>query len=341
MSIDIEVFDKTDRDDWDDIVAQSPQTTVFHQWAALEVQAAHSGTTLYPLVGYKGQEPVGLFPVFEMSKGPVTAVFSPPPYLWLPKLGPAFLNMAKLKQRKRERRRKRFIEGCFEWLDEELNPRYFRTRTNVNLTDPRPFKWCDCSVTPEFTYVTPLDDDPEALLDRFSSDARSNIRNGRERADEYTIREEGGDAAVELIDDVKRRFEAQGETFRSPSTFPKDLYERLPDGQIRPYVFRLDGEFVGGILAYDFSETVHRWHGGIKPGADIDLPVNDILDWRLMTDAIERGRTGYDLVGAGNPRINRYKAKFAPELRTFYGVERTSFAIDSLMKIYRRASKYA
>lgn len=342
MSIEIERIDDDRREEWDSAVEQSPQSTLFHRYRALEVQAEESGAELTLLMGFKGQEPVGVCPVFELSKGPVTGAFSPPPNLWVPKLGPAFLNMAKLKQRKRERRRRRFVDGVFEWLDEEIGPRYVRLRTSGGLDDARPFKWNDCAVTPEYTYVTDLTPGRDAVLEQFSSDARSNVRQG-EDADGYTIEEGGVDAVDRIMDQVKARYDSQGEPFPVPNSFPRKLYERLPDGRIRPYVFRTDEgagaeEFVGGILAYDDGETVARWHGGVKPAADVDLPVNDLLDWRLMSDAIDRGRTAYDLVGAGNPRLNRYKAKFAPDLEGFYEVERSSAAMNYLMSAYRRFS---
>jgi len=338
MSIDIECFDSDQFEEWDRIVDRSPQTTVFHQSAALEVLAAESGTDLHPLVGFKGQEPVAVFPLFELSKGPLTAVFSPPPNLWIPKLGPAFLNMAKLKQRKRGRRRQRFVDTAFDWLDGTLGPQYVRVRTNNGLSDVRPFKWNDCSVTPEFTYVTELLEDEQPVLDRFSGDARSNIRKGGANSDTYTIREEGADAAVEIMEQVKARYSEQDEPFPVPADFPRKLYERLPEGQIRPYIYRSHGEFVGGILAYDYDGTVARWHGGVRPSADMNLPVNDLLDWRLIRDAIERGRQSYDLVGAGDPRLTEYKAKFAPALESFYSVERGSIGISQIMRVYRLLS---
>lgn len=334
MSIDIERVDDDRRDEWDSAVAQSPQATVFHQYAALQRLATDSGTTLHPLLGFKGQEPVGVFPVFELTKGPLTGVFSPPPNLWVPQLGPALLNMAKLKQRKRERRRKRFIDGVFERLETEFDPSYVRVRTPQGFTDARPFKWNDCTVTPEYTYVTDLTDGEDALLDRFSSDARRNITS--EHDVPYTITEEGPAATVEILNRVRARYREQDEPFPVPESLPKSLYHMLPAGQLRPYVLRVEGTFVGGILAYDYDGTVARWHGGVTPDTDVDLPINDLLDWRLITDAISRDRTAYDLVGAGNPRLNRYKAKFAPSLERFYTVERSAPGVDTLLWAYRR-----
>jgi hypothetical protein len=336
MSIEIERIE-TDRDQWNRCVQQSPQATLLHKFEALDVQATYSNTTLHALLGRKGQEPVGLFPVFEVSKGPVTAALSPPPTLWVQKLGPAFLNMAKLKQRKAERRRRRFIEGVLEWIEAELNPRLLRFHAPEGVEDTRPFKWSDCDVTPKFTYVTDLRPGADALLEQFSSDARRNIRKYSDEA--FTIEVGDGDDTVRIMEQVQNRYDAQDEPFGVPAEFPRALWRALPDGQIRPYVFRIDGEFYGGIIATDDGETLARLYGGVTPDDDVDLPINDLLDWHIMKDGIERGHFRYDFVGAGDQRLNAYKAKFAPQLRTFYGAERTSLPMKYLLQVYRGLPK--
>ncbi|WP_415379348.1 lipid II:glycine glycyltransferase FemX [Halosimplex sp. TS25] len=340
MTVEIEILDERDAAEWNRYVERSADANPFHRAEALAVEAAYSGTTCHRLVGYKGQEPVGIFPVFERSKGPITAAFSPPPPLWIHRLGPALLNVDKLSQRKAERRIRRFVEGVLEWLDDECSPNLLRVKTECTFADLRPFKWADADVTPEFTYVVDLPDGREDLLAIFSSDARSNIRNLDadavfEEGDAGPTFEEGDAADVErIVDHVRDRFDAQGEPFTLPRGFARELYETLPEGAMRTYVCRHEGEFVGGILTYETDEWIHRWQGGVTP--DVDFPVNDNLDWTVMTDAMERGLDAYDLVGAGDPRINDYKAKFGPSVETFHSVERSSLAMDALLGLYTR-----
>jgi len=331
MSIDIDTLE--DGEQWNSYVERSPQGGVFHRFEALAVQADHADATLHPLVGYKGQEPVGLFPVFGVRKGPVRTAFSPPPDLRVPYLGPALLNMDKLKQRKAERRLRRFVEGAVEHVDEAVQPRYTHVRTDVAFPDLRPFVWNEFGADPNYTYVVDLSPGAEDLLAAFSSDARSNVRNAD--PDAYTIEEGGPGAARDVFAQVEQRYAAQGVAFDVPEGFVADLHDRLPDGKLRPYVCRVGEEFAGGILVLDDGETVYRWLGGVRTDG-VDLPVNDLLDWRVMTDAIDRGRDGYDLVGADNPRINRYKAKFAPELRTFHSLDRGSALVSLLAQGYKR-----
>lgn len=333
MDIDVMRLEGDGREKWNQLVEQSPHARLFHRYEALSTQAEHAEGILHPLVGYVGEEPIGLFPFFELKQGPVQTVFSPPPELRVAYLGPALLNQNGLKQRKRERRQQQFVDSCFEWINAEIGPRYEHIRVHGRYDDLRPFLWNDCDVTPSYTYHVDLTPGHDDLLMMFSRDARSNIRNSRDGT--HTVEEEGEKAIHEIIEQVTRRYENQNIAYRVTPAFVMDLATRLPDGSVRPYTLRIDGEFLGGILALDDGDTVYRWQGGVRIDTDFDLPVNDLLDWHVMADAIERGRTVYDLVGADNPRINRYKAKFNPDLVPFYSIERGSSVVTTLAHAYK------
>ena len=323
----------SDRDRWNRAVARSPGASALHRFEALSVMAEYSGTTAVPLMGFDGDDLVGLFPAFVLAKGPVSAVLSPPPHLWVQKLGPVLVDAEGLERHEAERRRHAFVDAALDWLRAEYRPRFLRVLTSDRFDDPRPFAWNGCRVTPEYTYVTDLRPGADELLSRFSSDARRNVREAE--GTDYEVVVGGGGDVVRIMEQVARRYREQDVPFAVPPEFPWVLHDRLPEGSIRPYVVHVDDEFRGGLIAYDDGETVGRWYGGVKPDDDVDLAVNDLLDWHVMRDAIERGRSFYDLIGAGDPRLNQYKAKFAPELRTFFRAERTSLPMEALLEAYR------
>lgn len=322
--------DDGDRQRWNDLVERSPQANVFHYREALEVQAVHANADLHPLVGYKGQEPIGLFPVFETRKGGMTMACSPAPGLWVSYLGPALLNQEKLKRRKAERRNRLFVEGCLDWIERKLGPKYVNVRPDAAYRDVRPFEWNDFDVEVRHTYEVDLTPGEDEVLMSFSSDARNNIRTDGD----YRIYE-GGHAEIEaIISQVRARHDEQGESYGVTPGFATDLYDRLPDGAVRPYACEVDGEVAGGMVALEFGDTVYRWQGGAKH--DRDLPVNDLVDWAIMTDAIDRGLERYDLVGANEQRLCGYKAKFGPELESYYGMEKGTRVTNALSSVYKR-----
>ncbi|MFC7213109.1 lipid II:glycine glycyltransferase FemX [Saliphagus sp. GCM10025334] len=336
MGIEIERLDvREDADEWNRYVEHADRTHPFYRAESLALQAADTNTTVHPLVGFKGQEVVGLFPVFEFRKGPVTGAFSPAPYSWACYLGPVTCNFGKLKRRKADRRTKTFLEESFEWIDEHLSPMYAKFES-VRIGDVRPFVWNGYEVEPKYTYVVDLEGDPAGLLDTFSSDARSNVRSAEDFEGVYVIEEGSIDDIDRIVEQVRSRYASQGRSFHLSASFVRSLYEELPRGSVRPYVCRVNGDFQGGILVLESDSTRYRWQGGVKPDAGVDLPVNDLLDWHVMRDGLEAGLERYDLVGAGVPSINRYKAKFNPRLETYYTVTSGAFGLDVLIDRYRK-----
>ncbi|UHQ95351.1 lipid II:glycine glycyltransferase FemX [Haloterrigena alkaliphila] len=334
MSVEISRLDpRSDAEEWNRYVERSDGTNPFYRAEALRLQGEDTGSTPHLLAGFTGQEAIGLFPVFEYRKGPITGAFSPAPFSWSCYLGPALLNADKLKQRKADRRTRRFLDGCLEYVERKISPLYTRFVV-AEFDDVRPFIWREYDVKPGYTYVVDLSGEESDLLDRFSSDARSNVRNADD--DAYDIAEGDGDDVERIVDQVAKRYESQGRAFQLNPAFARALYEQLPDGAVRPYVCRVDGAFVGGILVVESATTRYRWQGGVKPDADLDLPVNDLLDWHVMRDGLRTGIERYDLVGGGVPSINRYKAKFNPRLETYYEITSGSFGLDTMIDRYRK-----
>jgi len=332
VSIDVERADPADRDTWDDRIERSGAGTVFHRWDALEVVERHAGATLHPLVGYKGQEPVGLLPAYEISKGGVSTVFSPPPGMGLPSLGPVTLAPDDLKQRKRERRNRRFVTAALEWLADECSPKYERFVTPVGYGDPRPFTWEGFDVSPRFTYQVDLRPGSEAVMDSFKKSLRSDIR--RSLDEDYDVRRGDRSDVAFVVERVRERYEAQGESYSLQTDYVTDLYDALADDHAAVYVGHVDGERVSGIVRPAFDGTMYYWQGGGKP--DLPLPMNDLIHWEMIQDAIAEGIETYDLVGANTERICQYKAKFNPDLRPYYEVERGTRAMNLVSEVYRR-----
>lgn len=318
MSLTITRIDSTDRDQWDRAVERAPEANIFHQWDALDVVRKHSGAKLHPLMAMNGQEPVGILPLFEERQGRQRNVLSPPWVLESSSLGPALVGLDQMSQRKQERYTREFVDGCLQWVDKNLDPDFVRIRTDGRFGDVRPFSWAGFDAAPYYTYVVDLDREEDDILDSFSRDARSNITGADE--DRYEVRLGGPDEIRYTVRQLQDRHAEQDKEYRIEESFVLDLYEALPEGQVRPYVCAVDGEDATGLLVLEYGSRAYRWEGGAKN--DTDLPVTDLLDWHAMRGARERGMTGYDLVGANVPRLCGYKAKFSPELEVYYNLYR-------------------
>lgn len=331
MSIEVRPVDDDGR--WNSYLEHAPSPTPFHYAEVLEVLASAADATLHRLGGFKGQEPVGLFPVFEVDRGPVTGVFSPPPDLKIPYLGPTLVIRGdEPKRRRLDSQHHKFVERALAHISEEMDPTIVHVRTPPGYDDVRAFSWNDFEADPRYTYVVDLERSEDDLLASFSSDARRNV------TDDYDIDYDivPGDATDigRIVAQTTRRHAEQDEPFPIDAAFVTDLYEAAPDGVVRPVVCRIDGEFTSGTVCLEGHDAAIRWVGSAKPSCDI--PANDLIDWEYCRRAAARGVTSFDLAGANTPRIAEYKAKFAPELVPYYRVKHASRTMGMAVSLYNK-----
>jgi hypothetical protein len=320
-------------EEWNNILGRSHHATPFHLAECLQTCAEYTGTSCHLYIGYKGQEPTGVFPIFELQKGPFTAVFSPPPNLKIPYLGPAVVMPDGMKRRKCERWTRSFVDAVVEHIETELRPQYSQVRTSPKVTDERPFLWNDYSETLRHTYVVTLPDSDQDIEGSFSSDARRNTT-----ADHPGELIEGDVESVErILGTVTARHADQDIAFGLDPSFVRALYDRLPDDCMRTYVYQHDGRFLGGDILFEYDDTVYGWLGA--GDLSVDIPVNDILYGSLLRDAHQRGFERYDMIGADNPRLSSYKAKFGPDLESYTSLVRCGVTGQMAARLYKQIQK--
>src|SRR6056297_2315930 len=187
---------------WNELVADATQATPFHRYEFLETLADHTGTTFHSFVGFADDRPLGLFPVFEKSVGPLTALFSPAPNLKIRYLGPVVFDWDGADTVGHERRRQDFVGAALSCFEDRFDPSYVLVRTAGRFGDHRPFLWAGFEATPQYSYVVDLTPDASSLLDQFSSGARRKIRT---ETPELHVSEEDPDAIASILDRLRAR----------------------------------------------------------------------------------------------------------------------------------------
>jgi len=318
-------------DEWAELLPSSG-VGPFHQPEMLTLLDEYEEGDLQLLGGFRGQQPVGLFPVFVRKRYPLRFVISPPPGLAVPWLGPVLMPTSP-KQRKREKLNEQFTEKALEAVDADDFRTLFGIVGSPKYGDPRPYLWSSKNVDPRFNHVLELADrDEEEVLKSFTSDLRKEIRK-RDELD-VAITTEGTAAAERVCGELKERHADQGLTYPTPRAFARELVDRLDD-HTRVYVARgPDGEFLSGItLLYANGDAIF-WQGGTKASYD-GVSVNSLLHWEIITDILGDPELGsvdrYHLGNALNRRISRYKSKFNGEPVVNYEIK------SNLMVLARKA----
>ncbi|MBX0288347.1 GNAT family N-acetyltransferase [Halomicroarcula sp. F28] len=318
-------------EEWEELLPSSG-VGPFHQPEVLTLMDEYEDGDLQLLGGFRGQQPVGLFPVFVRTRYPLRFVVSPPPGLSIPWLGPVLMPTSP-KQRKREQLNKRFTEEALEAVDAGGLRTLFGFVGSPKYGDPRPYLWNDKNVDPRFNYALELGDrERESVLKSFSRDLRQEIRK-REELD-ISITVEGPAAAERICGELKERHAAQGLTYPTPRAFTREVVTRLED-RTRVYVARgPDGEFLSGVTLLFSNGDAMFWQGGMKASYG-GISVNSLLHWEIITDILESPELDsverYHLGNALNRRISRYKSKFNCEPVVNYEVK------SNLMVVARKA----
>jgi len=312
----------------------------FHTTEALEVLDSHWAGELKLFGGFKGQEPIGLLPVFIRHHPLGRLISSPPVGFGIGRLGPVLMPTSP-KQRKRESVNKRFVRSVVETLDATDQLTLFRMVGRTTYSDPRPFKWDGFDTTPEFTYQLDVgSQSAEAVLGSFSRDLRKDVRNREEVG--VTIRNgEDGDVG-RIYQAMMDRYRDQGRTQPVSREFIEDLLAAVGD-RARIYVAESDsGEFLSGMILLYADNTAYNWKGGTKPAEiDTSVSVNNLLHWKIIEDIIEdpdlESVSTYDFYTANNERLSRYKSSFNGSLATYYTVESNGVPMAVAKTAYRNA----
>jgi len=308
---------------WDAIVESSPNGTLFHTWKWLKIAEQYSGSRLYPLIFFKGSEPIGLVPLFFKNEHGLRMVFSPPPHLALLFLGPILSEKTEQRSYKTESSWIEMQNQMDLFLREQLRPHYTMISSAPGVFDDRPFRWAGYQIDNAYDYVSDIGTGTETLWQELPKNFRQDINRSAKHG--ITIERGGERELVEIYDLLVQRYREQGRPVKVPKAYLIDLYRAFSD-HIQVFVAKYEGKIVTGSIELVHRDQVGSWIGNLKPMIDISPSPNGILLWEIIKYATTKGYREYLVYGAaGNERLHRYYAtKFNPRLRSRFVATRAT-----------------
>ena len=262
MTVDLRVAENNESEDWDAIISTSPHGTLFHQWEWLKITEKHTKTKLYPLMGMKNGDPVGVFPLFFQKKGPLRMVFSPPPHAALFYLGPVFSGYETLRQAKWEDLYADFQKSVEYFIVNDLHANYISISLTPNLQDPRPFSWSGYKIEPNFDYSVDLTKGIDSLYNSLNNRQRADLKKAEEIG---MIVETGGKQEFEkILDLMDIRYTQQGKIVTSSKDYFSDIYDIYKD-YLKIFVVKMNEEVVTGGIRIQYRDSLYGWVGNPKP----------------------------------------------------------------------------
>jgi hypothetical protein len=331
MTIEIRAAQKEDSEKWDKIISESPYGTLFHKWNWLKITEKHTKSKLFPLIGEKNGEIVGIFPIFFQKNGPARMVFSPPPHAALFYIGPLPVGIEKLRQENREHVYFDFQNSVENFILKVLKPNYISIGLSPALQDPRPFIWSGYLIEPLYDYEIDLTKGTEYLFQTIDKKRRQDISRAKKRG--ITIEVGHREEFEKIINLMEIRYEQQDKEMTVPRSYLTDIYNAFEDN-ITVFTAKYEGDIVTGLIDLKYKDSIYSWIGNLKPVIKLSPSPTDLLNWEAIRFGCNQGFKYYVVLSAaGNERLHSYSAsKFDPKLKIRYFAKKTSF----LSRIYEK-----
>jgi hypothetical protein len=323
---------------WDSLLSRISYRTIFHNWKWLKLTEKHTHTKLYPLIGFNGTTPVGLFPIFYQKKGFFKLVFSPPSGAGVLYLGPLIIDYESMKQGKRESTLFEFLKAVDNFISSKLHANYVRIRSSPGLSDSRPFSWEGYEIKPFYTLMVDLTKDPDALWGNLDKEARRQISKASK---EGVSVEEGVLEDLDFLQSsLDRRLNEQGSSSNITKPYLHDLFESFFPQNLKIFIAKYKGEKIGGLIILSYGNRAYFWVGGSKTNLKGIYP-NDLVHWETMKWAKQSGLRYYEVMDSGDSmRLSNYKSQFNPDLSAWFSATKYSPSVTQIpAKLYHLAHK--
>ena len=332
MSITIRTADEGQQQEWDDIVLSASHGTIFHTWKWLKIVQKQTNTRFLPLMAYKGNQLVAIYPIFIQKRGSFNVAFSPPSQSYLLYLGPVIREFDLMKQDKKESLLFDLQKVVNSFLFSDSGCKYIRIRSSPGIYDSRFFTWTGFSVEPQYTYRINLSGGIETVWANFDRKLRVDINKAtREKVE---VKQGDYNDLLAISELISQRFRDQGFKTHDYRSYLIDLYNEFYPENFKIFVANYNGERVGGMISLCFKRIMYLWIG-VPKSKITGISPNDLVQWEAIQWACNNGFAFYEEMDGGDRRLRGFKAKYNPELVIWYT------AVNYSSSFYRFMEKVA
>lgn len=317
-------------DEWDRLVAESPEGSPYSTAAYLDVLCRCAGGRFRVLGVRHGQELVGGVALYERDDLAGTYV---QPRLLLYYNG---LVLRDYDTRYPSRRTSRHL-GIMDELARALDERGYAAvelRCRSPRRDLRPFLRRGWSTEPSYSYVVPLEE-VDALWDRVEQNLRRLVERAEDEGLSFT-EDDDFDAYFRMHREVHERKGA-------PLYLPREAYARYvadlrEAGIARLFHARLaDGRSVAAQLVLAGDHPVTHTVSAAAEGDHQDTGANPFLRWKVFRALAGDGYRGNDLTDASLNSVTRFKSQLGGDLELNMVLRAPARSLHRLHRWGRRA----
>lgn len=328
----------TDYETWNDLVARSPEGSIYAVPEYLAALCEATGGAFRILGAFRGEELVGGVPLYEESGRWGTVVST---RLLLYYCGPVLRSYETKYPSQQTARQLKVLEALVEAVD-TLGYTRLRLRARSALTDVRAFQARGWRAWPTYSYVVPIAD---------LAVQRERVEHNLRRLIDRCGRQDIGFTDDDDFDSFFAMHRQQHERKGAPLYLPRPAFERYfrrlrASGLCRLFHARLpEGLSVASQLTLlGRHPVVHTVCAGAH--ADhLNLGASAYLRWKSFEALATLGYQGNDLTDAALNPVTHFKSQLGGDLHTNFVIERPEAATlviaERVSAISRRARRLA
>ena len=283
---------------WEQFVSQHPLATIFHSTEWSSILSETYNVKPIPHIFLQHGEVVGLCPFFLTERGGIRILASPLRGWATPYGGP--LLDAGLKPRD--------LAELLEQLRRKLGIHYCEMTFPISSDLTNLTQW-GYSFEDRSTLVLKLSSNPDLVWKRMEGRCRNHIRKALKTGVEV-----GNCEDPSFLETYWNMAIATYQKSRRPPAIPLRLlqlvFERLrPRGQAEFFVAKRQNKPLAAAIILRHRDTFYYWDGVGFPESYCYCP-NNLVQWIAIQKACQEGGRLYDLLGANNPSIARFKRSF-------------------------------
>ncbi|MGI8908630.1 MAG: GNAT family N-acetyltransferase [Candidatus Sumerlaeaceae bacterium] len=313
MPVECRQLESTELPEWDALVLDSPQGTVYHTAAyKAAIDGRYQDGKLVFVGAFTAGKLVGGCVALERTRMRQRTAVTP---LLTPYVGFFLRHHVDEKLSGQISNDAEVLTALTRWMCERYS--YQLIVNAPELQDVRLLQAAGYTVSPRFTYEMDLQFPAAEQWLRLEGHVRRHIKKAEKAAFVISSAPPGADA-----------FSIFAETFRKHGEncpVAESFFLEIVEGEaLQPYRKHLtatkDGKLISFITALHFKEVAYYAVASTLPD-HLQSGVSSLMIWRLAEMLRKDGIKKLDLVGANIPSIARFKEGFDPILRTFYQAE--------------------
>jgi len=306
---------------WDEFVDNSNGGTIFHKVAWLKAAEKESKTKLIPLVCLKGNEIVGILPLFIKKIFFFNIILSPPKGCNIARLGPVIRTVYG-NNYKNDSLSKKVITEFIDFIDITFTYSLIKLTLNLSLTDIRPFIWACFKYNIYYTYSVDLTKNADDIFSSFEGGVRTKIRK-IQKPNNCKIINGKLDNLTHSMKQMRNRYLEKGMSYGASSNYYIDIYNNFRNNiSIKTIVDK--NQPVTSLVFVHYKNCVFHWIGGINSN-EFNAGVNELIQWETIKSFSGTTFKYYDMMGANTKSISHFKSQFGPELVSYYDVFKSNF----------------